>query len=134
METYLIDANFLLRFLLRDDEYQFTQTVKYISFGKNNKVKLLLPAIIVAEVIYVLENKYKFSRSEIVEKMGVIINTPYIDLGERQYIKQALLTYFENKIHFADCYLIEKAISDNCKILTFDKALIKHYNKISEEK
>lgn len=134
MKTYLIDANFLLRFLLCDNPEQYRQIVKYFNLAKNNQVKLILPALIVAETVHVLEQGYEFKRSEIVSRIGVIINTPYIETEDRQYLKQALLTFMNKKIHFTDCYLFERAMVDHFEILTFDKDLIKLYNDNNDKK
>ncbi len=133
MDTYLIDSNFFLRFLLNDNPTQYGLALKYLNLAKNGEIKLVLSSITVAEMIYVLERLYELDRRTIVQKIAIIINTPYIDIQDRDYIKQALLTFLHEKIHFSDCYLLERAMCSDYKILTFDKDLMKLYTKVDEK-
>lgn len=121
MQKYFLDANFLLRFLLKDNLQQYGITQKYLNQAKAEEIKLILPSLIVAEIVYVLDKLYEFEKVKIVEKVGVIINTPYIETEERLSLQQALLTYLHSPLHFADCYLYERSKNANGEVLTFDK-------------
>lgn len=121
MKQYLLDANFLLRFLLKDNLKQYETAQKYLNKAKFGEIKLILPSLIMAEIVYVLDRLYKLERPEIVKSMGIIINTTYIDTEERDYLKQALLIYLNSPLHFADCYLYERSLMNDQEILTFDE-------------
>ncbi len=121
MKKYFLDANFLLRFLLKDNVRQYEIAQEYLNRAKSEEIKLILPSLIVAEIVYVLDKLYKLEKIKIVEKVGVIINTPYLETEERLYLQQALLTYLHSPLHFADCYLYERAKNCDGEVLTFDK-------------
>ncbi|MDO8515386.1 MAG: PIN domain-containing protein [bacterium] len=132
MKTFILDANYLLRFLLKDNKNLFNEVQKTLNLAKNGEVKLILPVVIFAEMIYVLDQLYEFTRKEIVEKMWIIINTPYIETEERTVLTQSLLTFLREKIHFADCYLLERTLTSNNGVLTFDKDLQRLYTRTNE--
>lgn len=123
MKRYLLDANFLLRFLLRDSPSQYNKAVEYLDLAKAGKIELIFPLLSAAEMVFVLERLYKFDRKVIVEKLGAIINAAYIKTDERLFLQQALLTYLRTPLHFTDCYLNERARVENSEVLTFDKDL-----------
>jgi len=125
MKKYFLDANFLLRFLFNDVAEQYKVACEYLQKAKSGEIKLILPSLIVAEMVYVLDKKYKFKKEIIVEKIGVIINTPYIEVQDLGAIQQALVKFAQTPLQFADCYLCGKASEEEGEILTFDKDLKK---------
>lgn len=125
MKKYFLDANFILRFLLNDVAEQYKIACEYLQKAKSGEIKLILPSLILAEIVYVLNRKHEFSKEVVVEKIGVIINTPYIEVQDLGAIQQALVKFTQTSLHFADCYLCGKASEEDGEILTFDKDLKK---------
>ncbi len=54
----LVDANYILRYLLKDNEIQAEEARKII---ENERIEILIEVL--AEVLYVLEGVYKIERS-----------------------------------------------------------------------
>ncbi|MBI5555239.1 MAG: type II toxin-antitoxin system VapC family toxin, partial [Elusimicrobia bacterium] len=60
--------------------------------------------LVMAEVVWTLEKAYKLSRSEIVSYVQQILNTPNIELKEKDVLLGAIGLYGLKKIDFIDAY------------------------------
>lgn len=125
----LIDSNVILRFLIEDGSGQ-AQTVKnFFATAKVNS--LVVPDLIIAEVVYVLESFYKTSKVEIADKLSSLIELDVFDLNRRLIIK-TLDFYSNSNLDYADSYLTILARRDELeKVYTFDKAFIKKVEQAS---
>ena len=56
METYLLDTNVVLRFLLRDEPRMATAAEALFARAERGEVKLLIDSVILAEVLFVLQS------------------------------------------------------------------------------
>ena len=69
----IVDANIILRYLLKDIEELHTKAVQII---ENKQIHILFEVI--AEVVYVFEKNYEVPRSEIKETLSTLLNYPNI--------------------------------------------------------
>lgn len=124
----MLDANAVLRFLLRDIEEQFQQVKAVIA-----KEKCYVPLEVMAEVCYVLEGLYQISRKEIVSnfrKLNYDMTILNVDIFLR-----ALQIFDESpKLDFVDCLLYGYKLERGIEIVTFDKKLQKRLEDISNPK
>ncbi len=120
----LLDANAVLRFLLRDNEEQFIYIRKMVR-TKSCYVTLE----VMAEVCYVLEGLYQVSREDIIScfrKLNNDIIILYADVLLR------VLEIFDKtpKLDFVDCLLYGYKKEKGINIITFDKKLQKKLEDI----
>lgn len=121
----ILDANVVLRFLLRDNEEQFQQ-VKLIVQSKNCYITLE----VLAEVCYVLEGLYQVTREDIIDNFRklnndvVILNADILLRGLDVFDKTP-------KLDFVDCLLYGYKMERGVEIVTFDQKLRKRLNDIS---
>ena len=120
----LLDANAVLRFLLRDNEEQFIYIRKMVR-TKSCYVTLE----VMAEVCYVLEGLYQVSREDIIScfrKLNNDIIILYADV-----LLRALEIFDKTpKLDFVDCLLDGYKKEKGINIITFDKKLQKKLEDI----
>ena len=116
----VIDANIILRIVLRDDEALFERAKSVVKAGKCTVFNE-----IAAEVVFVLSKVYKIDRKELTEAVLEILDVENIELAEPEVLKTALKIYGEKSLDFADCLLIGYHLVYGHEICTFDKKLNK---------
>ncbi|MCM1335333.1 MAG: PIN domain-containing protein [Bacteroides sp.] len=116
----VIDANIILRIILRDDEALFERAKSAV-----RSEKCIVLNEIAAEVVYVLNKVYKIDRKELAEAVLEILDIENISPNEPEVLKAALKIYGEKFLDFADCLLIGYHSVYGYEICTFDKKLAK---------
>lgn len=120
----VIDANIILRIILRDNEELFERAKSVIRMEKCTVFNE-----IAAEVVYVLNRVYKIDRKELAEAVLEILGVENIEPDEPEVLKAALKAYAGNSLDFADCLLIGYHMVYGCEICTFDAKLNKALQK-----
>jgi predicted nucleic-acid-binding protein len=115
----VLDANYVLRYLLRDDEAMFLQAKEVIS----QEVCFLLNEVL-AEVVYVLQGVYKVPKQDIVHALSAFVSLSSISMYESKSIIFKALQLFESRnLDFVDCCLC--ALKEKYEVKSFDKKLMK---------
>lgn len=111
----LVDANVILRYVLKDHPEMSEQARKTIEAGACTTIEVL------AEVIYVLRGVYKAERGEMA---GVLINLlREIEIEKKPAVLYALSVYGKTTLDFVDCVLAGYHHEMGIDIMTFDKKL-----------
>ena len=114
----LLDANYILRFLLKDNLKMYEISKDCII---NNNCIIINEVL--AEVVFVLLKVYKVTKIDIKESLINILTYENIIINDKDIIIQSL-EIFENKsLDFVDCILCAK--SKKYTVKTFDKNLNK---------
>ena len=103
--TAFLDTNVLVRHLTNDPPEQAERATRYIHESYN----LLLPDLIVAEVTYVLDSFYDFTRAEIAAGLESTLSEESIVVTDVQLLLRSLEIYETHRLDFADAYLIALA-------------------------
>ena len=103
--TAFLDTNVLVRHLTNDPPEQAERATRYIQESDN----LLLPDLIVAEVTYVLDSFYDFTRGEIASGLESTLSEESIVVTDIQLLLRSLEIYEIHRLDFADAYLIALA-------------------------
>ncbi len=115
----VLDANYVLRYLLRDNEVMFEQAKEVIS-----KESCFLLNEVLAEVVYVLEGVYKTPKDVIAETLSSFVSLSSISMYESKNVMAEALKLFERKnLDFVDCVLC--ALKEKYEVKSFDKKLMK---------
>ena len=118
----LLDTNFILRFLLKDNLQQFQVAKKILNDPAES---LYITDMVAAEIVWVLTSFYKFSRDQITEKLFLLLNLPSIQSNKSVLIR-SLYLYRNFNISFIDAYLAAYAEEEKLEgIYSFDKGLDK---------
>ncbi len=114
----VLDANYILRFLLKDNEKMYSIAKEVIS--QNN---CIIDNEVLAEVVFVLLKVYKVTKADIREILEKFISFENIVLNDKTTILNALKIFEENNLDFVDAILCAK--SKKYMVKTFDKKLNK---------
>jgi len=115
----LLDANYILRYLLQDNEKMFREAKEVIT----QEACFLLNEVI-AEVVYVLNGVYKTPRSVISETLSHFLLLQNMTMYEsKSFLIQALELYKNTNLDFVDCYIC--TLKDKYTVKSFDKKLMK---------
>ncbi len=122
----MLDANAVLRFLLKDIDEQFQQVRTII---RTKKCYVTLEVL--AEVCYVLEGVYQVSREDVARNFRKLNND--VSILNADVLLRALEIYDTMpKLDFVDCILYGYNRERSIEIITFDKKLKKRMEDINK--
>jgi len=99
-----LDTNIFLRFFLKENELVFKDLERLFNEIISGNIICISNAIIIAEVIWVLDRFCKWNKEKICKNVELILNTPNIRFRERPIIIEAINLYREENINFIDAY------------------------------
>ena len=118
--TAFLDTNVLIRHLTGDPPAQARRATAFLERAD----ELLLPDLIVAEVVYVLESFYELERARVAELVRAIIGFPAIAVVDEPLLLRALEVYEVDRLDFADAYLVANAEASGVPtIASFDRGI-----------
>jgi predicted nucleic-acid-binding protein len=119
----LLDANIIIRFLVRDNEEHFLKSVEIFRAIENRYKEAILMDFILAEVIYVLKRIYKYEKEEIASALKKLLLYENLHTENKLVTFEALEIYSQKNIDFADAMLCTKKKLEGYEIASFDKDL-----------
>jgi uncharacterized protein len=125
MDLLILDTNAFLRFLLNDIPDQAEEVSKILVKAKAKKIEIFIPQIVIFEIEFALDKYYKFPKREVVDKLEVLLSTPYLKIQDVDIFKESTVLFKDKNIDFIDCFLACSAKQRNCALFTFDKDLKK---------
>jgi predicted nucleic-acid-binding protein len=120
----IADANIILRYLLNDHEELSEKATVII---ENNEV--LLPNVVIAEIVYVLEKVYEVKNEEISNILLELFKYTNIVVNDIKVLEEAFLLFGKRRLDFVDTLLYAYNKVKGYEVYTFDKKL----NKLLEE-
>jgi len=125
MAPKIIGANWILRYLLKDDETLFAKASDVLEKSKTGEEKILIPESVLAECIYVLLKIYRVDRIAVAEKMGDLFSYKGVVNPDREDLVEAIHLFGRTNFSIVDCLLLAKSKKHGWPLLTFDKDLEK---------
>ena len=125
MSEYLLDTNYILRFLLNDIPSQVKIIKDKFLLAKEGKINITVPYIVFLELDFALSKIYQFSKDKIVDKLLSIIASPYLDIEKRYVLLKAVPAYRKFNFSLIDLLLYFEANLSGKELLTFDRKLKK---------
>jgi predicted nucleic acid-binding protein len=115
-----LDTNILIRHLTGDPPAQSRRATAFLERAE----ELLLPDLIVAEVVYVLESFYEVGRPRVAELVRAIIGFPAIVVVDEPLLLRTLEVYEVNGLDFAEAYLVSNAEASGVGVIaSFDRTV-----------
>lgn len=115
-----LDTNVLIRHLTGDPPVQARRATAYLRRAN----ELLLPDLILAEVVYVLESFYEVKRQRLAELARAIVGFPAVVVVDEPLLLRALEVYEVERLDFADAYLVASAEASGVgAIASFDREI-----------
>ena len=121
----LLDANVVLRFLVRDNEELYAKSLTVIKDIEAGKIEALLLDFIMAEIVYVLKRIYKVEKEAIANALKKLLLSDNIYTDNKIVTFEALDIYANKNIDFTDAMLCAKKNLEGFEIISFDKDMRK---------
>ena len=121
MKQAFVDANVVLRYLTKDPPTMAEASLKLFKTAQKGKISLGLIPITVAEVVWVLESFYSYSKSQIAETLTQFLFSDGLTVENLDLIIEALTLYQKKNLDFADAFLSVVSLGDDQPIIySFD--------------
>ena len=118
--TAFVDTNVLIRHLTGDPPDQARRATAFLADAD----ELLLPDLIVAEVVYVLESFYEVPAGQVARLVRSVIAYPPIRTLDPPLLLRSLEVYETHRIDFAEAYLVASAEASGIPdIISFDRSI-----------
>ena len=131
MVDRFIDTNVILRYLLDDIPEQADAAEAILKRAIKDEFTLRTNAMVIAELVWTCESYYGLSKEEIRDEVLAILNTPGLEVENKDLIAEAVLLYAERNIDFIDaynaCWMRAQGINE---VYTFDES---HYRRLEPE-
>jgi predicted nucleic acid-binding protein len=115
-----LDTNVVIRHLTGDPPAQARRASAFLAAAE----ELLVPDLIIAEVVFVLESFYGVERARVAELVRAVIGFPAILVVDAPLLMRALEVYEVERIDFADAYLVASAEATGVgTIASFDRTI-----------
>jgi predicted nucleic acid-binding protein len=115
-----LDTNVIIRHLTGDPPDLADRATNFLA----NAEELLLPDLIVAETVYVLESYYQVPRARLAELMRSVLAFRPLSVLDEPLLLRALEVYELDRLDFAEAYLVASAEASGIgAVASFDKAV-----------
>lgn len=121
----LPDTNVIVRYLMKDDEVQYSKAKEFFDKVKHGSSKAIIIESVIAECIYVLTKIYKVPRITAAESLSDILHYRGIANDDQKELINALTLFSERNIDIVDCILCVKAANAEVSLFSFDDDLNK---------
>lgn len=116
----LCDTNVLVRHFTGDPPDMAAAATRFLA----SATELLVPDVVLAELVYVLESVYRVPREEVAELGRAIVGFPPVVMTDPEVALRALEVYERHRLDFADAYLVAVAEATGLRrIASFDRAI-----------
>jgi predicted nucleic-acid-binding protein len=129
-----LDTNILVRFLVEDDPEQTRVAQDLIQRIVEADARGFLGHVVLVEVVWVLEARYRVSRRVIVDHLKKLLRSRHLEFQSKEWVQRAVRRYSAEGGDFADYLIQEAAEQAGCAVLaTFDRALHKQSSVLPPE-
>lgn len=115
-----VDANIVLRYILKDDESQ-SEKSRLILETKD----VIITFEVVAEVVYVLLKGYRVPRKQITSSLSLLFALKSIKALDKEVMVSAIDLFSSTTFDFVDCVLISYNNIRGFVVHTFDRQIKK---------
>jgi len=123
MARKLVDANVILRYLLRDNETLFQKASEVLEKVRTGEEKVVILESVLTECVYVLLKVYGVNRSTIAAKLGGLLYYKGVANPDKQDLTDSIKLFGETHLSFVDCLLCTKSKNNAMPLMTFDEEL-----------
>ena len=114
----VVDANCLVRYLLRDDPEK-ADAIEKLFFSPDST--LIILDVIIAEVVWLLTTFYKIPKLVVIEKLVALLSFPCFQFN-RSIIQNAFSYWKKHAVDFVDAYLVSYSMEKNIAgIYSYDR-------------
>lgn len=117
-----LDTNVLVRYIAQDDRRQAAKATHVIEEVCSQTRQGFVAAIVIAELVWVLESCYGIPKAEIVAVLQRILRTKQLVVQDAETAWKAVRLFESSQADFADCLIERIGATHECEYTsTFDK-------------
>lgn len=121
-----LDTNVLLRFLMRDDEAQFTKIARFLNTLELQNKQARVSLLVVLEMVWVLSHSYQLKRKQVIEGMRLLMTMPSLSFEHTEALQNLLVKAQNTTFDLSDLLIaLHYQAEKNLPIVTFDKKAAK---------
>jgi predicted nucleic-acid-binding protein len=121
-----LDTNVLVRYLVQDDREQAARATQFIEQHCQEESPGFINAIVICELVWVLESCYHYTKPIIVDVLKKILATKQFLVHDADNLHCALQSYQHGNADFSDFYIAALNRSLHCQqTVSFDKKAAK---------
>ena len=120
---YFIDSNIFLRVFVKENEKFFRDCFDLFKKVEEKKVKAITSVLVLAEIDWVLEGFYQFSKERAIEALESILKLKGLKFVDSFNFSSFLHCYSKSRVKFVDALIASERIFDKEKIviISYDK-------------
>jgi predicted nucleic acid-binding protein len=121
-EEVLLDTNVILRHALGDHAAHGLEARRLFEQAGEGTLRLLVPSLVIAQVVWTLESFYRASRQYIAGLLQALLESPGVEALEPRVASRCIEVYAAHHIEIVDAYLV--ALAEETKtpaLATFSK-------------
>ncbi len=123
-DSYAVDANIILRYLLRDDVGLYQKSLKIMQSLFSGQVSMFCDPVTLSEIVFVLFRVYKLSPQDIWNGLEPIIKADAFVLPDKDRYIRAFELYVGPVPHFGDACVCAAALEKSeGRLLSFDRGV-----------
>lgn len=116
-----VDTNVIVRFLMRDDEKQWTRADRLM----RGETAILVTDTVLLEAVWVLESIYGLSATDVAPALGRLVGLDNVVLDDAEVVEAAIEAYLDG-LDFADMmHVLRSRNAGATTFATFDKTMIR---------
>lgn len=119
--TYVVDANVVLRYLLADHEEHSQLATEFMSAVKTGAQRIYVPESVLAECVYVLIKVYKVPRAEAAEQLIGLLSYKGVMDDTGKLLRDALRLFIDKNVDIVDAIVFTTAQAKHWDVFSFDK-------------
>jgi predicted nucleic-acid-binding protein len=119
-----LDTNVLARYVMADDAAQLAAAADVIESCQEEGEAMFVPAVVLCELVWVLERSYGQNRDEILRALHSLVLNEAFRLEHADLVRRSLVAYREGRGGFSDYLIGEISRQAGCRdVVTFDQDL-----------
>jgi len=119
----VVDANVILRYLLKDDQKLYQAAQEFFGEVFTGKRMALVLQSVVDEVVYVLLKVYQIPKTDVAEVLTEFLAAKGLKVQDESLTLEALRLFSEKNLDFVDGLLC--AYGREWEVISFDKGVMK---------
>jgi predicted nucleic-acid-binding protein len=118
-----VDANVLLRFVLRDHEGQSPRSAALLERVEAGDEQLYVPEVVVSDTVWTLVSFYKWSRQGTSDFLTALLLQPSVHMPNKSRVLRALSLFAEHSVDYSDALIASEITDSAMEIYSFDHDL-----------
>jgi predicted nucleic-acid-binding protein len=121
VKEFLLDTNYILRYLLNDIPSQADIVEAYLKQARKGLILIYVPILTFVEAGFILKSVYKFEKNLILDRITHFAKIPFLLIEKKEILHYAISLFREKNISFIDSLFVAESKITGKILLTFDK-------------